>query len=79
MLTILAKCSRACLLCMCGNRKYSVNFQNKLGLPLLCFLLDPLTKSALQGMEFYDKFMERFQDIKRKESWCQQGKGLVIN
>ena len=30
MLTILAKCSHSCLLCLCGNREYPVNFQNKL-------------------------------------------------
>ena len=29
-------------------------------------------------MEFYDKFMDRFQDIKSKESCCQQGKRLAI-
>ena len=29
-------------------------------------------------MEFYDKFMDRFQDIKSKESCCQQGKCLAI-
>ena len=68
MLTILGKCSRTCLLCLCENRKYPVSFQSKLNLPLLCFLLDPLTKSALQGMEFYYKFMERFQGISKAKN-----------
>ena len=30
MLTILAKCSHACLLRLCGNREFPVSFQNKL-------------------------------------------------
>ena len=33
-------------------------------LPLLCFLLDPLTnKHCMQDMEFYDKLVGRFQDL----------------
>ena len=28
-------------------------------------------------MEFYDKFVDRFQDLP-KESYCQQGKGLIV-
>ena len=34
-------------------------------LHLLCFLLDPLTEKAMQGMEFYDKSMDRFQGISK--------------
>ena len=35
-------------------------------LPLLCFLLDPLTnKHCMQGMEFYDKLVDRFQDLSK--------------
>ena len=33
---------------------------------LLCFLLDPLTnKHCMQDMEFYDKLMDRFQDLSK--------------
>ena len=35
-------------------------------LPLLCFLLDPLTnKHCMQDMEFYDKLVDRFQDLSK--------------
>ena len=35
-------------------------------LPLLCFLLDPLTnKLCMQGMEFYGKLVDRFQDLSK--------------
>ena len=32
---------------------------------LLCFSLDPLTKKALQDMEFYDKLVDRSQDLSK--------------
>ena len=32
-------------------------------LPLLCCLLDTPCKQALQGMDFYDRFVDRFQDL----------------
>ena len=111
------------LLCLCGNRKYPGNFQNKsvsssfkwmpnyilllaklkgegrpfwrlqegggaalwdnlpehlfvikdekvcpfvkfeIILPLLCCLLDTPYKQALQGMDFYNRFVDRFQDL----------------
>ena len=35
-------------------------------LPLLCFLLDPLTnKHHMQDMELYDKLVDRFQDLSK--------------
>ena len=35
-------------------------------LPLLCFLLDPLTnKHCMQDMEFYDNLLHRFQDLSK--------------
>ena len=35
-------------------------------LPLLCFLLDSLTnKHCMQDMEFYDKLVDRFQDLSK--------------
>ena len=33
-------------------------------LPLLCFLLDPLTnKHCMHDVEFYDKLKDKFQDL----------------
>ena len=32
-------------------------------LTLLCFFIRPLHKEALQGMEAYDKLVDRFQDL----------------
>ena len=45
-------------------------------LPLLCFLLDPLTnKHCMQDMEFYDKLVDRFQDLpKVKNSAASKAK-----
>ena len=35
-------------------------------LPLLCFLLDPLTnKHFMQDMKFYDKLVDRFQNLSK--------------
>ena len=35
-------------------------------LPLLCFLLDPLTNNhCMHDMEFYDKLKDRFQDLSK--------------
>ena len=37
----------------------------------------PLYKQVLQGMEYYDKIVDRFEDLS-KESYCPQGEGLII-
>ena len=40
----------------------------KIILSFLCFLLDPLTKKALQDKEFYDKLVDRFQDLSKVDN-----------
>ena len=50
-------------------------------LPLLCFLLDPLTnKHCTQDIELYDKLVDRFQDLSKVKNPAisKAGQGLII-
>ena len=47
-----------------GDEKVSAFVKFEIILPLLYFLLD-LLQIAMQDMEFYDKFLDRFQDISK--------------
>ena len=47
-----------------GDEKVSAFVKFEIILPLLYFLLD-LLQIAMQDMEFYDKFVDRFQDISK--------------
>ena len=48
------------------HEKVSLFQKFEIILPLLCFLLDPLTnKYCMQNMDFYDKLMDRFQDLSK--------------
>ena len=43
------------------------------------FFIRPPYKRAMQNMEFYDKLVDRFQDLSKvRKSYCQQGQGLII-
>ena len=47
-------------------------------LPLLCFLLDPLTnKHCMQDMEFHDKLVDRFQGLSKVKNPAVSN-GLII-
>ena len=54
-------------LSLCGIR-------NNTNLPLL--FIRPPYKKVLQSMQFYVKFVDRFQGLSR-ESFCHQGEGLI--
>ena len=61
------------------DEKVSLPVKSEIILPLLCFLLDSFTNKRRRTMEFYDNFVERFQDISKVvESCCQKGKDLVF-
>ena len=62
-------------------KKYLLFVKFEIILPLLCFFLEPLYKHCSKNkkhMEFFYKFVDRLVDIKSKDSYCQQGKGLAI-
>ena len=43
------------------------------------FFITPPYRLALHGVKFYDKFVDRFQDISKvKNQCCQQDKSLAI-
>ena len=46
--------------------------------PLLCYLLDPLTKKYSRVWSSLRNFMDKFQYMSKKSS-CQQEEGLIIN
>ena len=46
--------------------------------PLLCYLLDPLTKKYSRVWSSLRNFMDKFQYMSEKSS-CQQEEGLIIN
>ena len=48
------------------HEKVSAFVKFEIILPLLCFLLDPLTNNLyMHDMEFYDKLQDRFQDLSK--------------
>ena len=51
-----------------GDEKVSLFVKFEKILHVLCFLLDPPYKYALQEKEFYEKIMERFQDLSKAKN-----------
>ena len=48
------------------HEKVSLFVKFEIILTLLCFLLDPLAnKHCMHDMEFYDKLIDRFQDLSK--------------